>query len=101
MKDIEELEGLLAAQMPVIAIESYEEAKVLDMMERFALLNERTVWRWSVTDGLRTINGKESAFNTANIADALRHIEKSLANAIYLFLDAHKFIDDPVVLRQI
>jgi ATP-dependent 26S proteasome regulatory subunit len=54
-----------------------------------------------VTEGLRTINGRESAYNTTQIPDALRHIEKSPANAIYLFLDAHKFLDDPVVLRQI
>jgi len=101
MTEIQELEGLLAAEMPIVAIESYEEAKVLDMMERFSLITERSVWRWSVTDGLRNINGKESAFNTTRIEDALRHIEKSPANAIYLFLDAHKFIDDPVVLRQI
>jgi len=101
MKEIEELERLLAAEMPIVAVESYEESKVLNMMERFSILKERSVWRWSVTDGLRNINGKESAFNTTKIEDALRHIEKSPANAIYLFLDAHKFIDDPVVLRQI
>jgi SpoVK/Ycf46/Vps4 family AAA+-type ATPase len=101
MKDIQELEGLLKAQMPVVAIESYEEGKVLDMMERFALLNERSLWRWSVTDGLRSINGKESAYNTTRMEDALRHIEKSPANSVYVFLDAHKFMDDPVVLRQI
>jgi ATP-dependent 26S proteasome regulatory subunit len=101
MQEIKELDGLLAAQMPIVVIESHEEAKVLQMLERFCLLKERTLWRWSVTEGLRTINGRESAYNTTQIADALRHIEKSPANAIYLFLDAHKFLDDPVVLRQI
>ena len=101
MKDIKELEGLLAAKMPIVAIESHEEAKVLQMAERFATLNERTLWRWSVTEGLRRANGTENAFNTTRIEDALRHIEKSVSNSIYVFLDAHKFIDDPVVLRQI
>jgi ATP-dependent 26S proteasome regulatory subunit len=101
MRDVKELEGLLAAKMPIVAIESHEEAKVLQMLERFAALNDRTLWRWSVTEGLRRANGAESAYNTQRIEEALRHIEKSPANAIYLFLDAHKFIDDPVVLRQI
>ena len=101
MKDIEELESLLAARMPIVAVESHEEAKVTQMLERFCMLNERSLWSWSVTAGLRKMNGLESAFNTTQIADALRHIEKSPANAIYLFLDAHRFIDDPVVLRQI
>ncbi len=101
MKDIRELEGLLAAKMPIVAIESHEEAKVTQMLERFCVLNERPFWSWSVTNGLKRSNGLESAFNTTRIEDALRHIEKSPSNAIYLFLDAHRFIDDPVVLRQI
>ena len=101
MKDIQELEGLLAAKMPIVAIESREEAKVLKMFERFTSLNERSLWTWSVTAGLKKVNGLESAFNTTRIEDALRHIEKSPANAVYLFLDAHRFLDDPVVLRQI
>jgi ATP-dependent 26S proteasome regulatory subunit len=101
VKDIKELEGLFAARMPIVAIESREEAKVLQMFERFTALNERSLWTWSVTSGLRRASGKESAYNTTRIEDALRHIEKSPANAIYLFLDAHRFLDDPVVLRHI
>ena len=53
MSDVKELEGLMAAKMPIVAIESHEEAKVLQMAERFAALNGRTLWRWSVTEGLR------------------------------------------------
>ena len=101
MKDIQELEALLAAKMPIVAIESREEAKLVRMFERFTMLNERSLWTWSVTSGLRKANGLESAFNTTRIEDALRYIEKSPVNAIYLFLDAHRFLDDPVVLRQI
>jgi SpoVK/Ycf46/Vps4 family AAA+-type ATPase len=101
VKDIKELEGLLTARAPIVAIESREEAKLLQMFERFTMLNERSLWTWSVTSGLRRANGKESAFNTTRIEDALRHIEKSPANAVYLFLDAHRFLDDPVVLREI
>ena len=101
MKDVKELESLLAARMPVVAIESHEEAKVLQMMERFAALNQRPLWTWSVTSGLKRVNAIEAAYNTTRIEDALRHIEKSPSNAIYLFLDAHRFIEDPVVLRQL
>jgi ATP-dependent 26S proteasome regulatory subunit len=99
--DTEEFERLLASKTPIVAIESHEEANVQKMVERFATLNERTLWRWSVTEGLRRTNGGDNAFNTNKIEDALRHIEKSPANAIYLFLDAHRFLDDPIVLRQI
>jgi ATP-dependent 26S proteasome regulatory subunit len=101
MKDFQELEGLLGAKMPIVAIESRDEAKVLQMFERFTTLNERSLWTWSVTSGLHKHNSKENAYNTTKIEDALRHIEKSPANCIYLFLDAHRFLDDPIVLREI
>jgi ATP-dependent 26S proteasome regulatory subunit len=104
VKDIQALESLLAEKMPIVAIESHEEAKIEQMLERFSRLNQRPLWRWSVTEGLKRVgnlDNPESAYNTTRIVDALRHLEKSPANSICLFLDAHKFIDDPVVLRQI
>ena len=64
MKDIQALEGLLAAKMPIVAVESHEESKVQRMIERFAALNDRTLWQWSVTEGLRRANGLEGAYNT-------------------------------------
>ena len=70
MKDFQELETLLAAKMPIVAIESHEEGNILKMLERFATLNDRTLWRWSVTEGLRRAVGGESAYNTIRIEDA-------------------------------
>jgi SpoVK/Ycf46/Vps4 family AAA+-type ATPase len=101
VKDAKELESLVAAKAPIVAIESHEESKILQMFDRFAMLKGRPLWRWSVTDGLRKVDGRESAYNTGRIEDALRHVEKSPSNGIYVFLDAHSFITDPVVLRQI
>ena len=99
--DFEQLKGLLASKVAIVLIESHEEAKVLEMFERFCRLNEQPLWKWSVTEGLRRTIGVEAAYNTLRIEDALRHIDKSPANGIFVFLDAHKFVEDPVVLRQI
>jgi SpoVK/Ycf46/Vps4 family AAA+-type ATPase len=99
--DFAQLETLLSAKTPMLLVETHEEAKVVQMFERFCRLNECALWRWSVTEGLRRAIGLETAYNTTRIEDALRHIEKSPANGIFLLLDAHKFIEDPVVVRQI
>ena len=101
MNDIKQLESLLAARMPVVAVESHEEAKVIGMMENFASLNERTFFLWSVTGGLKRYNSRDSIYNTTEFIAALRHVEASPVNAVYLFLDAHPFIDDPVAVRII
>lgn len=101
MKDIKQLEALLAARMPLVAVESHEEAKVVSMMERFAALNDRTLFVWTITNGLRRHNSRDSIYNTSEFVPALRHVDGSPINAIYLFLDAHPYIDDPVAVRII
>jgi SpoVK/Ycf46/Vps4 family AAA+-type ATPase len=101
MKDIRHFESLLAARMPLVAIASHEESKVLHMMERFAALNDRTLFVWSVTGGLKRHNSRDGIFGTMQFVPALRHIEGSPINAIYLFLDAHPYIDDPMAIRII
>ncbi|MBI2961513.1 MAG: AAA family ATPase [Betaproteobacteria bacterium] len=101
MSDIRDLEGLLSAQVPVVIIESHEERKVLQMLERFATLNDRAFFTWNVTQGLRRANTAESVYNTKDLPEALRHAELSPQNAVYLFLDAHPFLSDPAVIRTI
>ena len=101
MKDIRDLESLLSAQIPILAIASHEEGKVLAMMERFATLNDRTLFVWTVTHGLRARNAVNAIYNTEDIVQALRHVEGSPQNAIYVFVDAHPYLVDPMVVRSI
>ena len=101
MKDIRMLESLLSARVPVVAVESREKNKVLEIMERFAALNNRTLLVWNLTHGLRRRNSTGSIYNTGDIVQALRIIEASPQNAIYVFLDAHPFFENPMVVRII
>jgi SpoVK/Ycf46/Vps4 family AAA+-type ATPase len=101
MNDIRDLESLLAARIPVVTVESHEETRVLAMMESFANLNDRSLFVWTLTDGLRQRNSAGSIYNTKDIVDALRHVEGSPRNAVYVFVDAHPFIENEVVVRTI
>jgi SpoVK/Ycf46/Vps4 family AAA+-type ATPase len=101
MQDIRDLESLLVARVPVVAVESHEEAKVLAMLERFSALNDRTLFVWTLTNGLRRRNAIEGIYNTGDIVQAMRHVEGSPQNAIYVFVDAHPFLDDPMVVRTV
>lgn len=101
MDDLARLDELLRQKNALVIIKSHEEQRILAMLERFALLNGRYVSRWSVTSGLLDGRSRERAYNTESIEDALRHIRNSPANSIYVFLDAHHFIENPVVIRLI
>ena len=101
MDDLARLDELLLLQNALVIVKSYEEQRVLAMLERFALLNGRHVSRWSVTTGLIDGHLRERAYNTESIEDALRHIRTSPSRSIYVFFDAHHFIANPLVIRLI
>lgn len=101
MDDLARLDELLLQKNALVIIKSHEEQRILAMLERFALLNGRYVSRWSVTSGLLDGHLRERAYNTEAIEDALRHIRTSPSGSIYVFLDAHHFIANPVVIRLI
>ena len=101
MDDLARLEELLLQKNALVIIKSHEEQRILGLLERFALMNGRYITRWSVTDGLCDGLTRERAFNTQTIEDALKHIRTSLANSVFVFLDAHHFIENPVVIRLI
>jgi len=101
MSDIKQLESLLSTQIPLVVVESHEEQKVINLLERVAALNGQGFFVWNLTHGLRRWNGGEQPYNTQDLVEALRHIEKSPQNGVFLFLDAHPFLEDPMVVRTI
>ncbi len=101
MSDIKQLENLLSIQTPLVVVESREEQKVINLIERVAALNSQAFYVWNLSHGLRRWNGGEQPYNTQQLVEALRHIEKSPQNGVFLFLDAHPFLEDPLVIRII
>ncbi len=101
MSDIKAFESLLSTQVPLVVVESAEEQKVINLLERVATLNSQGFYVWHLTHGLRRWNGGDQPYNTQNIVEALRHIEKSPQNGVFLFVDAHPFMEDPFVIRTI
>ena len=101
MDDLAKLEEFLLQKHALVIIKSHEEQRVQAMLERFALLNGRYVSRWSVTTGLCDGHKRERVYNTETIEDAFRHVRSSPSNSVYLFVDAHHFIRDPMVIRLI
>lgn len=101
MRDIGTLEELLNTRTPVVAVESHEEAKVIGLLEKLANLNGRSLFVWNVTQGLRSSSNTDSIYNTQDLVAALRHIQASPADAVYVLVDAHPFLENPVVVRMV
>jgi SpoVK/Ycf46/Vps4 family AAA+-type ATPase len=102
MNDQHDLELIIKSRFPIVLVESYEESKLIALIERIANLQDWAFYTWSVTDGLSRRNVRsEQAFDTCELPNALRHVTKSVQNGVYLLKDAHPFINEPLVIRLV
>jgi SpoVK/Ycf46/Vps4 family AAA+-type ATPase len=104
MNDGHDLEIVLRSGVPIIVIESSEEGRVLQLLTKIAIdrptINYRPLYRWSITDGLQRLDLElEPQRHATDPADVLGHIRAVTKPGIYVLLDFHPFLDDPVNIR--
>src|SRR6185369_11110261 len=101
-----ELEMLLASRFALIVIESREEQRVLALINEAAARAGRGrnwyAFQWTCTDGLKRADVDMPPQKTlAEPAALLRHLRATPTPGIYVLLDFHPFLNDPVNVRMI
>jgi ATPase family associated with various cellular activities (AAA) len=102
-----ELEMLLASRFALIVIESREEARVLQLVREASLKAGRgrgwAIFQWTVTEGLRRVDmdlgGTQKT--VSDPAQLLRHLKATPMAGIYVLLDFHPYLADPLNVRMI
>ena len=98
-EEIRKLQLLWECRYPLIYIQTLEETQALDLLQKFCASVNTPLFCWSTADGLhRDLRGK-SEYNTSSLDAALRHIDQSLQNGLFVLLDPHSHLDDPVTQR--
>jgi SpoVK/Ycf46/Vps4 family AAA+-type ATPase len=100
-----ELATLLKSRVPLIVIETRDEPRVLDLVASLAAELARPVhtpvFQWTVTDGLKRLDvdlGGAQKHNSEP-TDVLRSIRSIEKPGVYVLLDFHPFLGDPVNVR--
>ena len=101
MDDVRDLTVILKSRFPIVLIETHEESRVLSMLERVSNLEQLASFTWTVTGGLNRARDRGPISGTTELTAALRWIDKTSQNGLYVLLDAHPFLDDPVNVRAI
>lgn len=104
MDESHDLEVILRSRTPIIVIESNDEARVLGLLQQIALRSTGDAYlplfRWTITDGLQRLDiALEPQTLNSQPTDVLKHIRSVSKPGIYVLLDFHPFIDDPVHIR--
>ncbi|NIL93522.1 MAG: AAA family ATPase [Woeseiaceae bacterium] len=101
-----DLEVILRSRTPIIVIETRDEARILEMLKSLSIASSvddyLPLFRWTVTDGLQRIDiALEPQALNSEPGDVLKHIRAVSKPGIYVLLDFHPFLDDPVHVRLI
>jgi len=102
----QDLEIVLRSRTPIIVIESRDERRVLRMLQNINIQSSPSgylpLFRWTVTDGLQRLDiDLEPQLMNSQPVDVLKHIRAVSKPGIYVLLDFHPFLDDPVHVRLI
>jgi SpoVK/Ycf46/Vps4 family AAA+-type ATPase len=103
MPDLHDLELLLRNDTPILVVETLEEQRVLQLAARLALRIGEPAYGWTVTEGLRRVDLDASHFQQelADPPEVLRHLKLTAPPGLYLLLDFHPFIDNPLHVRLV
>jgi len=113
-----DLSVLIRSRVPILAIDSADEAQVIKAilhasghpatMPGTVAAPSRTsvglpVFKWTVTDGLKRLDVDFGApqRTVSEPAQILKHIRANNLAAIYVLLDFHPYLSDPVIVRQL
>ena len=104
MNDRRDLELVLRSAVPLIAVETSDESRFLELLRAVAESRPADsylpLFRWTVTDGLQRIDlALEAQRHNADPADVLGHIRAVGKPALYALLDFHPYLADPVNVR--
>src|ERR1041385_7988725 len=102
-----ELQTLLASRVPLVIIESCEEARVIELVRDAAMKAQRGrswgVFQWTVTEGLERVDvdmgGPQKTLSQPE--QLLKHIKATPMAGIYVLLDFHPYLENPLFVRAL
>ena len=104
MSEFRDLELILRSGTPIVVVETADENRLLGLLTRIAVASSsaeyRPLYRWSVTDGLQRLDLElQPQRHNIEPREVLGHIRAVSRPAIFVLLDFHPYLDDPVHTR--
>jgi AAA+ superfamily predicted ATPase len=93
--DEKDLQLLIASRFPIVCIETHEEERALQLVQRCAQRLGLPLRTWSITTGLRPSTGGESR----DPGEALKQLIAERRPGVTAWLDLHPFLSNPVHVR--
>ena len=102
MESMHDLEVLINSGRKLVTLETEREGCFIDGFRRIARRSDRAYFQWTLTQGLlRLAPGYENQVINKDINQVFAQIQSTERPGVYVFVDFHHHIDDPVAIRHI
>lgn len=105
MAETKDLAMILNASIPIIAIESADERRVLELLLRLAMQRGLSFYQWRVTRGLELGGFGDAPRSGAELTDPealLAHMARTPGPSLYALCDFHPYLKDaPTNIRYL
>jgi SpoVK/Ycf46/Vps4 family AAA+-type ATPase len=91
---------LLRSHTPILVLQTHEERRAVDLLKDISLNLGSAIFKWTVASGMQRIDiVLEPQAHLKEPTKVLEHINASEFEAIYMLLDFHPYLQDPVHIR--
>ncbi|MGI9308134.1 MAG: AAA family ATPase [Gammaproteobacteria bacterium] len=104
MHDQRDLNLILNSRVPIVLVETHDEHRFLQFLTEQFMQNSgnnyKPLFRWTVTDGLQRLDIElEPQPTTTDPDQVLKHIRAVDKPGVYVLLDFHPYLEDPIHVR--
>ena len=98
--DHHDISLLLRSHTPILVLQTHEEMRALELLKDISLNMGSAIFKWSVATGLQRFDiVLEAQTHLKEPTKVLEHINASEFEGVYLLLDFHPYVKDPVHVR--
>ena len=94
-----DLRTLVLSRHPAVVLETAEEDRADALVRSVAADLQMPVWNWTVTRGLAALDAQGGIHGTTDLEQALKTITDLKGDALYVFKDVLKHLQDPKLCR--
>lgn len=102
MESMHDLEVLLETGRRLIILQTEREGCFIEGFRRIAKRSSKAYFQWTITQGLeRLAVNFEAQSLSRDVAQLFGQINSTERESVYVLVDFHHYLDDPIVIRQI
>jgi len=95
-----ELLKLVKSRTPVLVLETHEERRAINLLENISISIGLPVSTWSIASGMQRMDlNLDGATDLKEPGEVLAHIQNASFDGIYILLDFHPYLKDPLHVR--